>query len=72
MDDTHYCTKRDWFEKNPDDFPAPFRKAFHFEMGLEVVTTATTSGGRNDDDDGSSPIWPPEMLVDYVRISQVC
>lgn len=68
MDDIHYCTKRDWFEKNPDDFPAPFRKAFHFEMGLEVATT--TTGGRKDD--ASSIVQPPEMLVDYVRISQVC
>lgn len=64
IDGAHYCTKRDWFEKNPEDFPAPFHKTFHFEMSLE----AATDGGK---DDASLPVVPPEMLVDYVRISQV-
>ncbi|CAN0406041.1 unnamed protein product, partial [Pylaiella littoralis] len=63
IDGAHYCTKRDWFEKNPEDFPAPFHKTFHFEMSLE----AATDGGK---DDASLPVVPPEMLVDYVRISQ--
>ena len=66
VDGRHYCTKNFWFESNPDDFPAPFNKAFHFEMGVEATD------GSTDDREGGSPFAaPPEMLVDYVRIAQV-
>lgn len=69
MDTRHYCTKSLWFARDPDDFPAPFNKAFHFEMGIEAAA-GSGSGGR-DDDAGSPPTDLPKMLVDYVRIAQV-
>ncbi|CAM9679550.1 unnamed protein product [Ectocarpus fasciculatus] len=79
VDGHQYCKKSAWFAKNPDDFPAPFNEAFHLEMGVAV-------GGGGDGGDGDSageedpssastralhsPSVPPEMLVDYVRITQ--
>lgn len=79
MDGLQYCSKSTWFSRNPDDFPAPFNKAFHVEMGVE---TGDRGGGRFEgaDDLGDLsaperalhlPSVPPEMLVDYVRITQV-
>ena len=68
VDGRHYCTKNIWFESNPDDFPAPFNKAFHFEMGVEATDGSTDD--RNGEG-GSPSTAPPEMLVDYVRIAQV-
>ncbi|CAN0018865.1 unnamed protein product [Ectocarpus sp. 4 AP-2014] len=79
VDGRQYCKKSAWFARHPDDFPAPFNKAFHLEMGVAV-------GGGDDVGDGDSaeeedpssassralhsPSVPPEMLVDYVRITQ--
>lgn len=68
MDGLHYCTKT-----SPDDFPAPFHKTFHFEMGLEATggkRVGDTSAGQNGPS-ASSPVVAPEMLIDYVRIAQV-
>ncbi|CAN0423023.1 unnamed protein product, partial [Hapterophycus canaliculatus] len=72
VDGLQYCSKSTWFAKNPDDFPAPFNKAFHIEMGVD--------GGGADDGGGlsvpdralHSPSVHSEMLVDYVRVTQVC
>lgn len=80
MDGHEYCKKSAWFAKNPDDFPAPFNKAFHLEMGIAVDGDGDggdgDSAGEEDPSSASSralhsPSMPPEMLVDYVRITQV-
>lgn len=68
LDGWHYCTKTRWFSSEPDEYPAPFNKTFHLEMGLAV------GGGKgNDWEPGEFDVsaLPQEMLVDYVRISQV-
>lgn len=74
VDGLHYCTKTSWFANHPDDFPAPFDKAYRFEMGVEAVGKfspgAGESGGGENGGPSSSSVVRPKMLVDYVRIAQ--
>lgn len=80
VDGQQYCSKSTWFSRNPDDYPAPFNNAFHIEMGVEPDgRDGGSSGGANDGGGLSmperalhSPSVISEMLVDYVRITQVC
>lgn len=73
VDGLRYCTKASWFAKHPNDFPAPFHKPFHLEMGVEAAG-GTGVGDSSDVEKGNSELSSavrPEMLVDYVRIAQV-
>lgn len=69
LDGWHYCTKNLWFENSADDYPAPFNKFFHLEMGVKLG-----GGGGLEQDFPSGGVdmsaLPQEMLVDYVRITQ--
>lgn len=57
-----------WFSKSADDYPAPFNKSFHLEMGVKL--DGEGPGGSPFGDVDLSAL-PQEMLVDYVRITQV-
>lgn len=68
FDGWHYCTKSMWLPVVPGIYPSPFNKTFHLEMGLVV------GGEKGEDWQGEEQdisVLPQEMLVDYVRISQV-
>ncbi|CAM9765105.1 unnamed protein product, partial [Laminaria digitata] len=67
LDGWHYCTKNMWFSKSADDYPAPFNKSFHLEMGVKL--DGEGPGGSPSGDVDLSAL-PQEMLVDYVRITQ--
>lgn len=68
LDGWHYCTKNIWFSKSADDYPAPFNKSFHLEMGVKLGGGGP-GGSPHEGVDLSA--LPQEMLVDYVRITQV-
>ena len=57
-----------WFSESADDYPAPFNKSFHLEMG---VTLGGGGSGSSLSEDVDLSALPQEMLVDYVRITQV-
>lgn len=70
LDGLHFCTKTTWFGGDPDAaYPAPFDKAFHVEIGLPVGGWGQSVESRAAAVDTSA--MPKEMVIDYVRISQV-
>lgn len=74
MDGWQYCTKTRWFTGNATvGYPAPFNKTFHLEVGLAVGGRPASWDSQEEEDDEYDPLsaLPQEMLVDYVRISQV-